>query len=175
MITCPFCSNGNIEGVDVCDQCGQPLNDLHLSDPKNNIEQALLTDRVDVLAPRSPVVVHAEMPVCEVLQLLVQKKIGCVLVVDKASRPVGIFSERDALLKLVPDIKANSAEPVHKFMTQNVETLQGDAKVVFAVQRMDVGGFRHVPIVAADGKVTGVISVRDILRYITNNTAAATS
>ena len=39
--------------------------------------------------------------------------------------------------------------------------------MAFAVQRMDLGGFRHVPIVTADMQPVGVISVRDILTYLT--------
>ena len=41
-----------------------------------------------------------------------------------------------------------------------------DAKIAFAVQRMDQGGYRHLPIVDRDEKLTGIISVRDIMRYL---------
>ena len=51
-------------------------------------------------------------------------------------------------------------------MQPKVEALQTTAKIAFAVQRMDQGGYRHLPIVAQDGELTGVISVRDILRYL---------
>ena len=44
MIPCPLCGHDNIEGMDTCDQCGQPLDDLHLPDPKNAVERGLLAD-----------------------------------------------------------------------------------------------------------------------------------
>ena len=49
------------------------------------------------------------------------------------------------------------------------ETLEIGAKVAFAVQRMEVGGYRHLPIVGDTGELTGIISVRDILQYLTES------
>ena len=57
-------------------------------------------------------------------------------------------------------------------MTTNPESLDRSAKVAFAVQRMDLGGFRHVPIVDEEKRLTGVISVRDILHYLTEKMSA---
>jgi len=53
-------------------------------------------------------------------------------------------------------------------MTPDPQTLPCDAKVAFAVQRMDVGGYRHVPLVAPHGVVSEIVSVRDILKYLTD-------
>jgi CBS domain-containing protein len=46
--------------------------------------------------------------------------------------------------------------------------MMADAKIAFAVQRMDLGGFRHLPIVQQQGDLIGVISARDILQYLTD-------
>ena len=134
--------------------------------PATEVERSLLNDDVQALRPPVPVVVKPETPVREVLQLLVEKSIGCVLVADQG-RPVGIFSERDALVKLNCRATELGDRPISEFMTSNPESLQKTAKVAFAVQRMDLGGFRHVPIVDNDRTLTGIISVRDILRYLT--------
>ena len=56
-------------------------------------------------------------------------------------------------------------------MTPNPQTLRLDAKIAFALQRMDLGGFRHVPVVSRHNEPVGVISVRDILDYLTERTA----
>ena len=50
-------------------------------------------------------------------------------------------------------------------MTPNPETLADDAPVAFALNRMMVGGYRHVPILR-EGRPAGVLSVRDILGYL---------
>ncbi len=166
MTICPFCDYDNIEGTDVCAQCEQPLTDDYFEDPETAVERGLLGDHVEILDPKAPVAVSPEMPVQEVVQLMVDRKIGCVLVVED-DKLQGIFSERDALLKLNTDYSQLSDQPVKNFMTSNVETLDNHAKIAFAVQRMDLGSYRHVPIIDSDEKPIGVVSARDILGYIT--------
>ena len=162
---CPHCGAENIEGVDACAECGQPLSDGYLPEPVTEVERCLLTDHVDTLAPKTPVVVAADTPVRDVLRTMVDRRIGC-LIVAEAGKPVGVFTERDALAKLHENAAALGDRPVADFMTAHPDTLQADAKVAFAVQRMDVGGYRHIPIVDRAGALTGVISVRDILDYL---------
>ncbi|MEX0676697.1 MAG: CBS domain-containing protein [Pirellulales bacterium] len=166
MILCPYCENENIEGADDCAECGQPLVDTHLAPPANEVERSLLGDRISVLVPKRPITAVATTPVGDVLRLMVEHRIGCVVVVD-GDRPIGIFSERDALRKIGAEIAAAAARPVREFMTPNPQTLVADAKIAFAVQRMDLGGYRHLPIVGPRGELVGIISARDILRHLT--------
>jgi CBS domain-containing protein len=56
-------------------------------------------------------------------------------------------------------------------MTANPQTLVETAKLAFAVQRMDLGGYRHLPIVGPQGELAGIISARDILRHLTDTMA----
>jgi 2-oxoglutarate ferredoxin oxidoreductase subunit beta len=139
--------------------------------PATEVERCLLNDQLDVLTPKEPLAVAPETPVRDVLQLLVEKSIGCVLVVENG-KPVGIFSERDALIKLNCDADRLGDHPVSEFMTRNPESLARSSKVAFAVQKMDLGGYRHVPIVDDQQNLTGVISVRDILKYLTERMAS---
>lgn len=168
MIVCPFCSAENIPGVDECEECGQPLSDAHLQAPASEIEESLVKDHISELRPKKPLAVAQDAPVGSVLEQMVANRIGCVIVAD-GDTPVGIFSERDALLKLNTEAAALRDRPVSEFMTANPETLRDSAKIAFAVQRMDLGGYRHLPIVSEDGKMQGIISVRDILRYLTEH------
>ena len=163
---CPYCGAGNLDGVDDCAECGQSLSDAHLPDPATVVEQSLLADHVQVLDSQTPVVVAADTPVRDVLRAMVDRGTGCVVVAD-GNRPVGIFSERDALVSLNTEARALGDRPVSGFMTAPPETLEPDAKVAFAVQRMAVGGYRHIPIVGEGGELGGIVSVRDILRYLT--------
>ena len=81
------------------------------------------------------------------LKLMVENRIGCLLVVDE-EKLVGIFSERDALhAARTPIPPKHAAEPISKFMTPNPEALEAKTRIAFAVQRMDLGGYRHVPII----------------------------
>ena len=166
MTDCPHCGSENIKGADDCAECGQPLVDSHLAPPQNEVERSLLRDRISVLAPKKPVTAVATTPVGDVLRLMVEHGIGCVVVVD-GDRPIGIFSERDALGKIGADAADVTARPVSEFMTANPQTLVASAKIAFAVQRMDLGGYRHLPIVGGKGELVGIISARDILRHLT--------
>ncbi|MEQ8789223.1 MAG: CBS domain-containing protein [Pirellulaceae bacterium] len=172
MIICPYCDSENIGGADHCEACGQSLDDLHLPEPATAVERDLLRDRVSALRPKPPIFVAPATPVRDVLNKLLEQGIGCVLVVED-QKLVGIFSERDALMRVGTEIDTLGDKPVSEFMTTSVETLKPTAKLAFAVQRMDVGGFRHVPVVDDGGNPIGIISVRDILSYLTERMLAA--
>lgn len=171
MIDCPSCGAENIPGDDECSECGQPLSDLHLQTPESELERNLLTDRVSVLGPKEPITIAPEMRVRDVLRMMVDQNIGCLIVAENG-KPIGIFSERDALMKLNVDVATLGDRPVKDFMTLAPQTLEANAKLVFALQRMDVGGYRHLPIVDDQGKLTGIVSVRDILQYLAKGITA---
>lgn len=82
-------------------------------------------------------------------------------------RPIGIFTERDYLDKLVslaPDewlnVKYNAVE---QHMTKNLRSLSADERLDRAIQLMTERGYRHLPIVDEAGGLVGVISARDII------------
>jgi signal-transduction protein with cAMP-binding, CBS, and nucleotidyltransferase domain len=172
MLICPYCQAENIEGADECDKCSQPLNELGVRVPATSVEADLLRDRIEKLWPKRPSTVSPETTVGEVLTKMVGETIGCVMVVDSAGKLIGIFSERDALMKLNVDAPKAFAKPISQFMTANPVTLDTGDKIAFALHKMNVGGYRHLPILF-DGKLAGVISIRDILRYLTERIAAA--
>ena len=165
MIYCPYCDAENIEGVDVCEKCQQSLRDLHLSPPASDVEKSLLIDRVAALNPRTPFVLPHTTPVSEVLQFLVDKGIGCVFVAD-GDNVVGVFTERDAMMRFDFDANDYAAKPISEYMTSTPKSLTTDAKIAFAARMMDQGGYRHILVHDESGKPTGVTSVRDILGYL---------
>ena len=166
---CPFCYEENIDGADACEHCQEPLDFLTRPQPVSNVERHLLRDDVLSLLPRNPVVVEPSEPVGKVLQVLVNRSIGCVVVVD-GQDVVGIFSERDALQRLNVEATEFADRPISEFMTPSPETIEADAEIVFALHKMDVGGYRHLPVLRK-GHIVGVISIRDILQYITSHLA----
>jgi CBS domain-containing protein len=166
MLVCPYCDADVIEGADACEACGLPLSESHLPVPATPVERALLTDRVRLFQGRQPIVVKPTTPVRDVLRLLADNRVGCVLV-GEATKAVGIFTERDVLLKLGDKASEYGGCPVSEFMTTKVESLPPSAKIAFAVHRMDMGGYRHVPVVNEQGDTVGIFSVRDILSYLT--------
>jgi CBS domain-containing protein len=169
MTVCPDCGFKNIEGADTCEQCQQPLSNVRLRAPSSSVEASLFRDRISVLQPKRPATVAPTATVGEVLEKMSGHAIGCVIVVE-VREVVGIFSERDALLRLNVDTPQLWDRPISEFMTPQPETLEADDKIAFALHKMDLGGYRHVPILNS-GQLEGVISVRDILRYLTDRIA----
>jgi len=165
MLICPYCQAENIEGADECAECSQPLTDMGVRVPASSVEADLMRDRIERLWPKTPSTVSPHTTVGEVLQKMVGETIGCVMVVDQGQL-VGIFSERDALMKLNVDAAKFKDRPILQFMTPRPVTLETNDKIAFALHKMNLGGYRHVPILF-DGKLAGVISIRDILRYLT--------
>src|SRR5947208_232752 len=166
----PYCDHEGIPGADECDACGQPLSESHLPVPATVVERALLKDRVSLFQGRQPLNVSPNTPVRECLKLLADNRVGCLLVVENG-KTIGIFTERDALLKLGDKAGALGSRPITEFMTSKVESLPPTAKIAFAVHRMDHGGYRHVPVVNNEGRTVGIFSVRDILKYLTTKLA----
>jgi CBS domain-containing protein len=170
MIECPFCGEENIDGADHCQECQQALDFLSKPRPANAVERSLIKDRVSVLTHNRPLMVMPETAVGEVLQLMAEREVGCVIVAREECI-AGIFSERDALDRLNVRFAELSHRPISEFMTPSPETVEPESRIAFALHKMDVGGYRHLPVTSG-GKIVGVISVRDILRYITEKLLA---
>lgn len=169
-LLCPYCEAEIIEGADECEVCGEALTELSRRIPASSVEADLVRDRIERLWPKSPSTVTPDAAVGDVLKKMVDERIGCVMVVE-GSKLIGIFSERDALMKLNTDAPKFLKRPISQFMTPDPVTLETNDKIAFALHKMNVGGYRHIPILF-NGKLAGVISIRDILRYLTERIAA---
>src|SRR5262245_33567329 len=162
---CPRCGHTNLPGDDACSRCLFDLTALDRPAPQDRVESSLMNDPVRVLAPKPPVSVDAAAPVAEAVRRMAESDIGAVLVTDGGGRLVGIFTERDVLTK-VAATAASTGRPVGEFMTPQPESVTADDPLALALHKMDLGGYRHLPVVR-DGRPEGVISVRDVIRHIT--------
>src|SRR5262245_64704841 len=97
---CPICEHDNVPGVEFCEVCLADLTQLDLPTAQNRVERSLMEDRVRVLRPATPIVVAADAPLQEAVQLLLEHNIGALLVLD-GKRLVGIFTERDLLNRAI--------------------------------------------------------------------------
>ena len=88
-----------------------------------------------------------------------------MLIVDN-SELVGILTERDILLKVTGKGYDFELETVDEFMTKDPEYLTQDDPIAYALNKMYVGGFRHVPIVNDGLLPIGLISISDIITTI---------
>lgn len=171
MLVCPACGAEDlIEGTDQCEHCSQTLTDLSIHVPKSSVEAALVRDTVNNLPVHPPVKIEPTTTVGEALTIMVEQGIGCVLIVE-SEKLVGIFSERDALLRLGILANEKSDLPISQLMTSNPTVIHAEDKIAFALHKMDLGGYRHMPVMEGD-KPVSLISIRDLLKYITEHNAA---
>lgn len=151
-------------GAEACQGCGFDLTALDRPVPADAVERALMADPVSILKPRPPVTVPDTADLGRAMQLMMGEGVGAVLVTDAAGKLVGILTERDFLTKIAGS-DLFTLLPVRQFMTRNPETVRAADPLAFALRMMDVGGYRHLPVVNGD-QPTGVISVRDVLRHV---------
>lgn len=131
--------------------------------PKALDNRALLRAIRTLPYPKNPLSVPPDEKAGAVLVLMGEKNVGAVLVVEKG-KVVGIFSERDALRK---GLYAKGADrPVKDFMTAKPDCLTPDDSIALAMNRMGVGGYRHVPLVDSQRRPVGMLVMRDVVRYI---------
>lgn len=97
----------------------------------------------------------------EAAQTMFREHVGAMLVVER-DRLVGIFTERDALFRVLARGLDPDHTPLSKVMTSHPVTIAPDKPLGHALHLMFEGGFRHVPVIR-DGKPVGVVSARDAL------------
>ncbi|MBI2897720.1 MAG: CBS domain-containing protein [Deltaproteobacteria bacterium] len=107
----------------------------------------------------------------EAIDVMVQNRVGCVLVVDGKTL-VGIFTERDVMTRVVHNGIAQD-RPITDAMTPDPAVLGPNDPLVFLLNRMVDGGFRHVPIVDLQSHPLGVISVRGVVEWVVSHVRRA--
>jgi len=130
----------------------------------DEIEQILCQTPLADLANHDFVSVAPDCTVRETLSRWRGAGDHCAIVVEN-DEIVGIFTERDVLCGIADDFEAHADTPVSRFMTKSPGTLEGHIPVVFGLNRMTVGGFRHIPI-TTDGKLSGLVSTRDLFAFV---------
>ncbi len=114
---------------------------------------------------RNQVTISAEthQTVLEVASMMVEHNIGAVPVLQEG-RMIGIFSERDLMIRVVVAGRDPAQTPVGEVMTEDPLTIAPDEPLETCMTLMKRHGFRHLPI-CAGRELKGVISLRDILLH----------
>ncbi len=130
-------------------------------------EQALKTEKIrNVMTPRG-IQVNSELSYAQVVSQLQAEEKFCAVIL-KEEKVVGIFTELDALRRGLLE-KADPQTPIHKMMTPNPTTIDIDDNLAVAVRLMHRGKYRHLPVVNGKKEFMGLISVRDIILYLSEN------
>lgn len=101
----------------------------------------------------------------KIVQILQKEKQSSVLVIQH-DRLMGIVSKRDLLRRTAGNEAKLSHIKALDVMTANPEIVKASDPLSFAVNKMAMGGFRHLPVISEEGGPIGIVSIQDVLSYL---------
>ena len=101
--------------------------------------------------------------VAEVVALMAERRIGAVLVMDRAEQMLGIVSERDVVRSLANNGARTLAMTAGQLMTRDVQVAHPETTVAEAMRIITEGRFRHLPVMERNTLV-GLISIGDVVK-----------
>ena len=139
-------------------------------DPSSRVFDAhLLEQPLSSLPTRSPICFKGSDAVSEAMNAMQREHRGCVLVTEDGtlrSTLTGIFTERDILHRIINRGRNPATLTLAEVMVQDPESLPVDASIARVLNKMSVGGFRHVPAVDGQGCPSIIVSVRDVVQFL---------
>jgi CBS domain-containing protein len=117
------------------------------------------------LCGREAAVVSLQASVADAIRSMLEHHVGAVTVLDDQRRVAGVFSERDLLRKLALNWQDPEKAMVRDFMTTPVELATSETGPGEALVTMVDRHFRHLPIIDNDGRLLGMLSIRDVLQW----------
>jgi CBS domain-containing protein len=108
--------------------------------------------------------VSPETPVFEALQVMAEKNVGALLVVEREEL-VGIFSKRDYARKVILKGKSSKETPVKDIMSSHVLYVRPEQTIEDCMALMTDKHVRHLPVLD-QGKLVGVISIGDVVKAL---------
>lgn len=161
---CPFCNKENIQGADLCSNCGSDLAGLDLPETQQGISGRLLTDRISDLKLSEPIALTPDSTVREAVETMRRERRGCVFI-EEQGQVVGAFNERQLLTRVLRGDRDPETTALSEVMSSVPVELHPEDPPAFAVHCMVSRRLRHLPVVS-EGALVGFLSVRNILAYL---------
>jgi len=164
---CPDCKHDNIEGVEICANCGGDLAGLAGRDAVSRPGIEFLQEALSSLPQRAPYQVSVTDPVGLAVRFMQHQHADCVLVMD-GGQLAGIITLWDVLHKVAGAKQDLNAVSCGQIMTADPVFLREDDNVAVAINKMSVGGFRHIPLLEG-GSPVSVVSINEVFQHISPN------
>ena len=145
------------------------FDDIAAGDVEGELQEirgALFNDTIQMLDPAEPICLAETATVSEAIERMLARRQAGVLVVDGDGRLTGIFTERDVLTRVAGRDRDARQTRLGEVMTRDPEALTAGDRVAYAVHSMSVAGYRTVPLVDADRRPIGVVTVNDVIRWL---------
>ncbi len=152
---------------------GQPQGLISQTDITLNLdaEYFLTLHKVQSVSEK-PVKLLAQMGFHHAVQLMHRHKTEMAVVVDEASRPVGVLTQSDIVARLAQDC---ADQPLLAFAEKSIVTMDEEESVLTAREMLTQHNIRHLVVTKASGEVAGVVTMRKILQYIQQEYSAQLS
>lgn len=103
--------------------------------------------------------------VMDAVNMMTERKIGAVIIVDNNARLAGIFTERDLVNRVVAKGLDAASTPLKQVMTTNPDTLAPGDTAMNALELMSARRYRHLPVLDGEN-VAGMVSIRDLFNVV---------
>lgn len=128
------------------------------------VQERLREKKISEVVNPKCVQAPADLSVGEAIALMQANKSGYVILVEDG-RAAGIFTETDVVREVLSK-PFDRSRPVREIMTASPKTLQAHDSVMTAIELMGKNRIYHVPLVDDQGKLSGVLSVRTLIRFL---------
>lgn len=142
-----------------------PLSNYEPRQYADDFERFLNESQVGELEIRPFFEVTPQTPVSQVLETMTRQQTYCAIVVE-AGKLVGIFSERDALVRVDGNYEKLKDKPIRELMTPRPTTIYETDSPAKALNLMAVGGFRHIPVLDTSDRPVGVMGPRRVVTFL---------
>ncbi|MDD1678257.1 MAG: CBS domain-containing protein [Methanomicrobiales archaeon] len=112
--------------------------------------------------------------VMEVVRMMDEKNVGCVIIVEK-QMPVGIITDRDVVLRVMGKEKDPKKIAVRDVMTKDPVVVEGGKGLFEAMRKFEGKNFRRMPVVDERGRVTGILTTDDMIRLLSKELSFITT
>lgn len=161
---CPACDHDNIPGNDLCAGCGLDLVGLDVQAWGVTPRDPLLTLPLAELPLKEPLILGTEASVTDAIRLMKDRHEGCVFILEE-DRLVGVFSERDVCTRVAAPGRDPEKTHLREVMTPNPLALEKADVLAWALHRMGVDGYRHIPVLEHE-QLIGFLSMRTVLKVL---------
>lgn len=163
IIVCPACRAENIEGADLCQNCMADLHAIGIADVFQAPSESDLSLPLSSLRLSRARTVTPQTSVRDAITVMRDDPAGAVVVVNQGPI-VGIFTDRDVLKRVAGRPEALE-QPISTVMTADPVLLDESAPIAVALNKMGVGGFRHIPV-TRDGALLAIVTGRDVMSWL---------
>ncbi|HEY7139087.1 MAG TPA: CBS domain-containing protein [Methylomirabilota bacterium] len=130
------------------------------------LQDALLSDTVGILATPEPIRLAETVRIEAALEAMLAQDRVAVVVVDEDGRLRGIATDRDLLKRALARDRDRAKATLGAVMTRDPQVLRPDDRICYAVNRMMAMGCRTVPVVDAERRPVGIVTIDDIAKWL---------